>query len=81
MRGLEGKNILPLKLGIDITCTAQLLHGTCIQLLALGELKDLAEARKVIAVSEDPKFYEPQNAAAYDEAYSRFEALLSGGYI
>jgi rhamnulokinase/L-fuculokinase len=57
---------------IEATATGNI----AVQLIALGEIKDLAEARKVIAVSEDPKFYEPQNAAAYDEAYSRFEALL-----
>ncbi len=57
---------------IEATATGNI----AVQLIALGELKDLAEARKVIAVSEDPKFYEPQNAAAYDEAYNRFEALL-----
>lgn len=57
---------------IEATATGNI----AVQLLALGELKDLAEARKVIAVSEDPKFYEPQDTDAYDEAYSRFEALL-----
>ncbi len=57
---------------IEATATGNI----AVQLIALGEIKDLAEARKVIAASEQPKFYEPQNAAAYDEAYARFEKLL-----
>ncbi len=57
---------------IEATATGNI----AVQLIALGEINDLAEARRVIAASEAPKYYEPQNAAAYDEAYSRFEALL-----
>ena len=56
---------------IEATATGNI----AVQLIALGEIKDLAQARKVIAVSEQPKFYEPQNAAAYDEAYDRFEKV------
>ena len=47
-----------------------------VQMIALGEIRDLAHARQVIAASEQPKFYQPMNAAAYDEAYARFEKLL-----
>ena len=47
-----------------------------VQMLALGELESLSHARQVIATSEQPKFYQPENAAAYDEAYARFEKLL-----
>ena len=47
-----------------------------VQMIALGEIRDLAHARQVIAASEQPKFYKPENAAAYDEAYARFEKLL-----
>ena len=57
---------------IEATATGNI----AVQLIALGEIKDLAEARKVIAASEQPKFYEPQQPGAYDEAYVRFEKLL-----
>ena len=57
---------------IEATATG----NVAVQLIALGEIKDLAEARKVIAASEQPKFYEPQQPAAYDEAYTHFEKLL-----
>ena len=56
---------------IEATATGNI----AVQLIALGEIADLKEARKVIAASEQPKFYEPVNTAAYDEAYARFEKL------
>ena len=43
-----------------------------VQLIALGELGGLEQARSVIAASEQPKHYEPQNTKAYDEACGRF---------
>lgn len=57
---------------IEATATGNI----AVQLIAMGEIKDLADARRVIAASEQPKFYEPVDAAAYDEAYARFEKLL-----
>ncbi|MBQ8683293.1 MAG: rhamnulokinase [Clostridia bacterium] len=57
---------------IEATATGNI----AVQLIALGEIDDLAQARQVIAASEQPKFYKPENAAAYDEAYTRFEKLL-----
>ena len=57
---------------IEATATGNI----AVQLIALGDIADLAEARKVIAVSEDPKYYEPTNPDVYTEAYARFEKLL-----
>ncbi len=57
---------------IEATATGNI----AVQLIALGEIQDLAEARRVIAASEQPKFYEPVDTAAYDAAYARFEKLL-----
>lgn len=57
---------------IEATATGNI----AVQLIALGEIADLKEARKVIAASEQPKFYEPVDTAAYDAAYARFEKLL-----
>ena len=49
------------------------------QLIALGEIKDLKQARSVIAESEALKAYQPENVQAYREAYGRFEKVLEEG--
>lgn len=46
------------------------------QLMALGEIKTLDEARKIIKASFEPAYYEPQDADAWSDAYERFKALL-----
>lgn len=50
--------------------------GNCaVQLMALGHIKDLNEARKIILNSFESKFYEPQNTEAWDEAYERYKKI------
>ncbi len=56
---------------IEATATGNI----AVQLIALGELDGLVEARRAIAASEQPRFYEPQQPQVYDEAYARFEKL------
>ncbi len=46
------------------------------QLIAIGELGGVAEARAMISGASDLVHFEPQNAAAWDEHYRRFRALL-----
>ena len=48
-------------------------------MIALGDLKDLAEARELVRVSDPPIAYEPSAAAsaAWAEAAGRFERLRS----
>ena len=46
-----------------------------VQLIALGEIGGLKEARRVIAASEELKSYKPENAEVYAAAYTRFEQL------
>ena len=58
---------------------ATAMGNIAVQLIALGELDGLKAARRVIANSEQPKHYSPQNPAVYDEAYGRFEKLLGVG--
>lgn len=48
-----------------------------LQLLALGELKSIREARAMIAEAEQLKFFEPSNTAAWDEAFRVYETLVS----
>ena len=57
---------------IEATATG----NVAVQFMALGEMDDLKGARKVIADSEQPKFYDPTNTAPYDEAYERFLKIL-----
>jgi rhamnulokinase len=45
------------------------------QMRARGELKSLAEMREVVRKSTDLGEYEPRQAAAWEEAYARFQKL------
>ncbi len=52
---------------------ATAIGNLCMQYIAAGELKDLAEARTLISDSFAPAIYEPsRDRAAWDEAYGRF---------
>jgi rhamnulokinase len=57
---------------IEATATGNLM----MQAVATGEVASIAEAREVIRRSFDVEQYEPQNTAAWDEAYERFLGLL-----
>ena len=46
------------------------------QLIAIGELGDVAQARAMLSESMDTRRYLPQNTNAWDEHYARFCALL-----
>lgn len=56
---------------------ATALGNGLVQLIALGEIKDLAEARAIIRHSHPPRRYEPRNDAAWEAAYQRFKAMLA----
>jgi sugar (pentulose or hexulose) kinase len=47
------------------------------QLYALGEIRSLAEGRALVRRSVEPKIYEPKNTGIWDEAYARFQKILS----
>ena len=47
------------------------------QLYALGEIRSLAEGRALVRRSVEPKVYEPKNTGVWDEAYARFQKILS----
>ncbi len=51
---------------------ATAMGNIAVQLMALGEIKDLEEARKIIANSEEPAIYKPENTEMWNEAYGRF---------
>lgn len=47
-----------------------------VQLIALGELGSVDEARAMLSESADLRTYEPRDSAAWDEHYPRFCALV-----
>ncbi|MGN1410275.1 MAG: rhamnulokinase family protein, partial [Eubacteriales bacterium] len=57
---------------------ATTLGNVAMQLISLGEISDMWEARRVIADSFEIKTYEPtsENKAQWDEAYERFLGLI-----
>ncbi|MDP4133907.1 MAG: rhamnulokinase family protein [Bacillota bacterium] len=46
------------------------------QLIALGEIKTLDEARQIVKASFEPAYYEPKDTEAWDAAYENFKKLL-----
>lgn len=52
---------------------ATVFGNIAIQLMSKGVIKDLKEARKVIADSEEPAVYEPQDGDEWDEAYDFYK--------
>jgi rhamnulokinase len=49
------------------------------QALALGHVGSLGEIRSIVAESAELKTYEPQDAAAWEAAYERFQEILHLG--
>ena len=52
---------------VEATATGNALA----QFIALGEISDMWEARKVIANSEETKVYEPKDTDLWDNAYKK----------
>ena len=57
---------------------ATVIGNLVVQAMGLGELASLADAREVVRASFSPVLYEPSDAAAWDEAYARFERIAAG---
>lgn len=55
---------------------ATVMGNIAVQLIALGEIKDLAEAREVIANSADYAYYEPEDTKTWDQHYADYEKIL-----
>lgn len=55
---------------------ATVYGNIALQLIALGELKDISEARECIRNSEEIVCYEPQDTQLWEDAYQRF-----GGHL
>ena len=55
---------------------ATVLGNVAVQLMASGDIKDIAEARKIIAKGENLKVYEPVDADKWEEAYKNFVKIV-----
>ena len=58
---------------------ATAMGNIAVQLMALGEIDSLEEARAIVARSDVPQFYAPAAAAAYEAQAARFARLLEQG--
>lgn len=56
---------------------ATVIGNALAQLIALGELENLRQARQLVATMRAPRRYEPQDRAAWDEAYGRYRELAA----
>jgi sugar (pentulose or hexulose) kinase len=55
---------------------ATAIGNIAVQLIGIGALRDIDEARSLIQVSFPPAIYEPSDVAKWDEAYSRFVGIV-----
>ncbi len=55
---------------------ATVMGNIAVQMIALGELSGIEEARDVIAASIEPAIYEPQDAAAWETAFTEYKRYL-----
>lgn len=56
---------------------ATVIGNALAQFIALGELANLQQARDLVAKMGDLRRYEPQDQAAWDEAYDRYRELVA----
>ena len=61
--------------GGPIEATA--LGNIAVQLMSIGAIKDIKEARKIIADGENLKLYEPENNSEWEKAYETFKKILN----
>jgi rhamnulokinase len=53
------------------------IGNVIMQLFALGEIRSLAEGRALARRSFESKIFEPKNTDVWDDAYARFQKILS----
>jgi rhamnulokinase len=52
------------------------MGNTLVQLIALGEIADVSQARHIVAGLDELQRYEPEDTAIWDEAYGRFQNIV-----
>ena len=61
--------------GGPIEATA--LGNVAIQLMSSGDIKDIKQARKIIAEGENLKLYKPEDNQAWEKAYEDFKSIIN----
>lgn len=56
---------------------ATVIGNALVQLIALGELANLRQARQLVATMGEVERYEPRDTAVWDEAYTRYQELVT----
>ena len=56
---------------------ATALGNAVVQMITLGWITNIREAREMISRSFPMAYYEPQNVEAWEEAYTRFEKVIT----
>lgn len=56
---------------------ATALGNIAVQFMGLGDIKDIPEARRVIARTEKPVTYSPEDTRPWQEAYDRFCSIIT----
>ncbi|MCA9956323.1 MAG: hypothetical protein KC434_16455, partial [Anaerolineales bacterium] len=54
---------------------ATVMGNALVQLITLGEIGDWAQARQVVARTDELQMYEPEDTAVWNEAYGRYKRL------
>ncbi len=55
---------------------ATALGNLAVQFIALGEIKDIKEARQIVANSEEVYVYKPENVEDWDRAYEKYKKYV-----
>lgn len=56
---------------------ATVLGNVAVQLMSAGKIKDITDARKIIAKGEQLRIYQPENQADWENAYAKFLKILT----
>ncbi len=48
-----------------------------VQLISSGDIKNIDEARSIIAKGEKPKIYMPENTEEWEKGYERFKEVTA----
>ncbi|MCP4418379.1 MAG: rhamnulokinase [Chloroflexi bacterium] len=56
---------------------ATVIGNAFVQLIALGEIEDLNQARAIIANMDELERYEPEETAVWNEVYGRYKGIIS----
>lgn len=54
---------------------ATVIGNALVQLITLGEIADLQQARAIVAGMDELRHYEPRDTAVWDEAYERYRLI------